>query len=91
MILISMLMETVIHGSLMHPQYAGEITVKKLGFDVDIFDEDGNSCSPGDSGELVIKKPFPSAAIGFWGDNKHKRYHAAYYERFPREFSDIRT
>jgi acyl-coenzyme A synthetase/AMP-(fatty) acid ligase len=66
-----------------HDQYAGEITVKKLGFDVDIFDDYGKSCAPGEAGELVVKKAFPSAAVKFWNDPNYEKYHAAYYERFP--------
>jgi acetoacetyl-CoA synthetase len=60
--------------------------VKKLGFDVDVFDENGQSCPPGEAGELVIKKPFPSAAVKFWNDPNYERYRAAYYERFPGYF-----
>ena len=75
--------EIVIHGSLVHQHYAGEITVKKLGFDIDIFDDDGKSCRLGEAGELVVKKPFPSAAVRLWNDPEYSRYHAAYYEKFP--------
>ena len=73
----------MIHGSIVHPQYAGEITAKKLGFDIDIFNEDGLPCKPGMAGELVIKHAFPSAAVEFWGDTNNKKYSAAYFETFP--------
>ncbi|KIW65993.1 acetoacetate-CoA ligase [Phialophora macrospora] len=72
-----------IHGSLIHPHHAGEITVKKLGFDVDVFDENAQSCPPGEAGELVVKRAFPSAAIKFWNDPTYERYRAAYYAQFP--------
>ena len=34
-------------------------------------------------GELVCTKPFPSMPIGFWNDPDGKKYHAAYFARFP--------
>ena len=37
----------------------------------------------GQPGELVCRKPFPSMPIRFWGDKGGKKYHAAYYDRFP--------
>jgi len=74
---------TVVQGSLIHHQYAGEITVKGLGIDVDIIDEDGCSCPLGTPGDLVIRKPFPNAAVKFWDDPDFKRYRASYFEQFP--------
>ncbi|KAJ5833653.1 acetoacetate-CoA ligase [Penicillium riverlandense] len=72
-----------LHGTLVHPQYPGEITVKALGIDVDIYDEQGESCRPGIAGELVIKKPFPNAAVFFWNDQDGSRYHSSYFETHP--------
>jgi acetoacetyl-CoA synthetase len=34
-------------------------------------------------GELVCTAPFPSMPIGFWNDADGRKYHAAYFERFP--------
>jgi acetoacetyl-CoA synthetase len=77
------LTSTVVHGTLIHPQYAGEITVKALGIDIDIFDSNGQSCPLGTPGDLVIKNPFPNAAIKFWNDPDFARYRAAYFAQFP--------
>ena len=37
----------------------------------------------GEKGELVCTKPFPSMPIGFWNDPDGRKYHAAYFERYP--------
>ena len=34
-------------------------------------------------GELVCTAPFTSMPLGFWNDPDGRRYHAAYFERFP--------
>ena len=34
-------------------------------------------------GELVCTLPFPSMPVGFWNDPEGRKYHAAYFERFP--------
>ncbi|HPU14136.1 MAG TPA: acetoacetate--CoA ligase [Aeromicrobium sp.] len=63
------------------PVYAGEISCRALGADVDAFDEQGHSVT-GALGELVIKQPMPSMPVGFWGDTDGSRYRAAYFENF---------
>ncbi len=63
------------------PVYAGEISCRALGADVDAFDEQGHSVT-GALGELVIKQPMPSMPVGFWGDTDGSRYRAAYFEDF---------
>jgi len=68
-------------GNLLQPVYAGEIQNRGLGMDVDIFNENGFSVQ-NTKGELVCKKPFPSAPIKFWNDSKDKKYKAAYFERY---------
>ncbi|KAH8805368.1 putative acetyl-CoA synthetase [Xylogone sp. PMI_703] len=72
-----------VHGTIIHPQYAGEITVKALGVDVDIFDANGQSCQLGTPGDLVIKRPFPNAAVRFWDDENFERYKTSYFAQFP--------
>ena len=37
-------------------------------FEVDIVDADGNSCGPGDNGEIVIKAGTPGIMIGYYKD-----------------------
>jgi acetoacetyl-CoA synthetase len=37
----------------------------------------------GQPGELVCKRPFPSMPLGFWNDPDGRKYHDAYFSRFP--------
>lgn len=64
------------------PVRRGEIQARGLGMAVDVFDENGKPAR-GAKGELVCTKPFPSMPVGFWADSDGKKYHAAYFERFP--------
>lgn len=73
-----------VHGTQSLPVYAGENAVKCLGMDVDIFTPEGKSAPPGESGELVCKKPFPNMPAMFLNDPGRKKYHAAYFEGFPK-------
>jgi acetoacetyl-CoA synthetase len=50
--------------------------------DVAIFDSRGKAVQ-GRKGELVCMSPFPSMPVGFWNDPSGRKYHAAYFERFP--------
>ncbi len=67
-------------GNLFSNVYVGEIQGQSLGIDVDIFNDEGKSIR--DKGELVVKKPFPSMPIKFWGDEKDQKYHDAYFAKF---------
>ena len=49
---------------------------------VEIYDDDGNSVF-NENGELVCTQAFPSMPVGFWNDPDNRKYHAAYFERFP--------
>ncbi len=69
-------------GNLFSNVYKGEIQGQSLGIDVDVFTDDGKSTEDGEKGELVVKKPFPSMPIKFWGDNDGQKYHKAYFTRF---------
>ena len=69
-------------GNLFSNVYKGEIQGQSLGIDVDVFTDDGNSTTDGDKGELVVKQPFPSMPIKFWGDDDGQKYHKAYFSRF---------
>jgi acetoacetyl-CoA synthetase len=64
------------------PVWRGEIQGPALGLAVDVVDEAGRPVARG-KGELVCRKPFPSMPIGFWNDADGKKYHAAYFSRFP--------
>jgi acetyl-CoA synthetase len=48
---------------------------------MDVRDPEGNSCRPGEVGELVCTKPWPAQTRGFWG--APERYLATYWSRWP--------
>ncbi len=48
--------------------YSGEIQRPALGMAIDVYDDQGRSCAPGQVGELVCTNAFPSMPLGFWGD-----------------------
>ena len=64
------------------PVYRGELQCLGLGMDVQFFDEQGHALSAG-KGELVCLQTFPSMPTGFWNDPENKKYHSAYFDRFP--------
>ena len=76
----------VVHGSIIHPQFAGEITVKALGVDLAIFDPEGKELLNGEAGEMVIRRPFPNMALKFWNDSDGSRYRSSYFDLFPGIF-----
>jgi acetoacetyl-CoA synthetase len=69
-------------GNPIGPVWRGEIQARGLGMRVEVFDEQGRPISRG-KGELVCTMPFPSMPLGFWNDPDGRKYHAAYFERFP--------
>ena len=69
-------------GNLFSDVRKGEIQGQSLGIDVDVFTDDGKSTVEGDKGELVVKQPFPSMPVKFWGDDDGQKYHNAYFTRF---------
>ena len=69
-------------GNPLLPVYRGELQCRGLGMKVEIFDASGRSVR-GEKGELVCTAPFPSMPVGFWNDADDRKYHAAYFERFP--------
>jgi acetoacetyl-CoA synthetase len=64
------------------PVWRGEIQCRTLGMAVEVWNEHGAPVRE-EKGELVCTKPFPSMPIGFWNDPDGRKYHAAYFERFP--------
>jgi len=64
------------------PVWRGELQARGLGMAVEVFDENGGSVR-GEKGELVCTKPFPSMPIGFWNDPDGRKYHDAYFARYP--------
>ena len=69
-------------GNLFSNVFKGEIQGQSLGIEVDVFSDIGKSTADGEKGELVVKQPFPSMPIKFWGDDDRKKYHKAYFTRF---------
>ncbi len=62
--------------------WKGEIQAPALGMAVEVWDDDGKPVGPGQKGELVCVKPFPSMPVMFWNDPGGAKYHSAYFERF---------
>ncbi len=69
-------------GNPVGPVWRGEIQARGLGMRVEVFDDQGRSVR-GQKGELVCTLPFPSMPVGFWNDPDGRKYHAAYFEKFP--------
>jgi acetoacetyl-CoA synthetase len=69
-------------GSPVLPVYRGEIQCRGLGMKVEVYDEAGKPVS-GKKGELVCTRPFPSMPIGFWNDPDGRKYHDAYFAKYP--------
>ena len=69
-------------GNLYSNVYKGEIQGQSLGIDVDVFNDEGKSTKDGEKGELVVKKPFPSMPVKFWGDDDGQKFYKAYFDRF---------
>ena len=71
-------------GNPISPVWRGEIQGAGLGYAMNAFDDTGKPIPPGaGSGEMVCTKPFPSMPVSFWNDPEGKRYHDAYFDRFP--------
>ena len=65
------------------PVWRGELQARLLGMAVEVFGDDGKPLPPGQKGELVCVKPFPTMPLGFWNDPGDVKYRAAYYEKYP--------
>ncbi len=64
------------------PIKPGSLALPIPGYDLRIFDEDGNELSAGEEGNVVLKAPLPPGALPtVWED--HARYVSAYWERYP--------
>jgi acetoacetyl-CoA synthetase len=69
-------------GDPIGPVWRGEIQARLLGMAVDVFDEDGHPVRE-QKGELVCTMPFPSMPVRFWNDPDGRKYHDAYFARYP--------
>lgn len=65
------------------PVWRGEIQAPALAMAVEVFDDEGKPLGPGQPGELVCTKPFPSLPLRFLDDPGDRRYHESYFEMFP--------
>ncbi|BFZ57905.1 hypothetical protein PYCC9005_004960 [Savitreella phatthalungensis] len=70
-------------GSPVLPVYPGQLQCVALGMAARAYTSEGTICAPGEPGELVCDKPFPSQPIYFLSDPSGSKYKAAYYERYP--------
>lgn len=71
-----------IAGNPMLSVYRGEMQCRALGMAVDVFDSEGRPLR-GQAGELVCTRSFPSMPLGFLDDPGGRKYHQAYFARFP--------
>src|SRR6185312_9918370 len=69
-------------GNPILPVYRGELQCRGLGMKVEVFNENGKSIKK-EKGELVCTAPFPCMPIYFWNDTDSKKYHDAYFAKFP--------
>jgi acetoacetyl-CoA synthetase len=71
-----------IAGNPVLPVRRGELQCLALAMAVEIYDDEGNSVTE-ENGELVCVSAFPSMPVCFWNDPGDRKYHSAYFERFP--------
>ena len=71
-----------LQGSPLLPVWRGESQCRGLGLRVEIFNSEGRPVRE-EKGELVCSAPFPAMPIGFWNDPEDRKYHAAYFQKFP--------
>ncbi len=62
--------------------WRGEIQANGIAMASDVWDDDGNPM-PAGKGELVCTRAFPSMPLSFWNDPDGKKYHDAYFARWP--------
>jgi len=65
------------------PVYSGEIQGPGFAMAADVWTAPDTPAGPGEKGELVCTRAFPSMPLGFWGDDDGSRYRAAYFDLFP--------
>ena len=70
------------------PVWRGEIQCRGLGMKVEVYDDSGRPVR-GQQGELVCTAPFPSMPVSFWNDPDGKIYRRSYFERYPKDRSNL--
>jgi acetoacetyl-CoA synthetase len=74
-------------GDPTEPVFRGELQRPDFAMAVEVWREDCTPAEDGEKGELVCTMPFPSMPLAFWGDESNERYHATYFDRFPRAWT----
>jgi acetyl-CoA synthetase len=69
------------YGLAMLPIKPGAAGIPLPGMDVAVITPEGELCEPGETGMLVIRRPFPSLTAAVWGEPE--RYASDYWERIP--------
>ena len=64
-----------------HPVKNGSPTVAMPGYNVQVLDDEGNACKPGEKGNIVIHLPLPPSCLPtLWNDND--RFKQSYLSRY---------
>lgn len=63
------------------PLKPGSVTFPLPGVDAAVVDSNGNETAPGQTGFLIIRKPWPGMLLDIYGDPQ--RYQESYWSRFP--------
>jgi len=66
------------------PLKPGSATFPLPGIDAAVVDSDGKETAPGQTGYLIIRKPWPGLLLDVYGDPQ--RYKEAYWSRFPGSY-----
>ncbi|MCX8007073.1 MAG: acetate--CoA ligase [Coriobacteriia bacterium] len=68
------------------PLKPGSASWPFFGIEAEVVREDGSRADPGEGGYLVVKRPWPGALRGTWGDVGNARLRETYFERFPGRY-----
>jgi len=64
-----------------HPVKNGSPTVAMPGYNVQVLDDEGNACKPGETGNIVIHLPLPPSCLPtLWNDND--RFKQSYLSKY---------
>jgi acetyl-CoA synthetase len=66
------------------PLKPGSVTLPLPGIDAAVVDTEGTETSPGQTGFLIIRKPWPGMLLDIYGDPQ--RYQESYWSRFPGSY-----
>ena len=69
-------------GNPILPVVRGELQCRGLGMKVESYNDEGKSIMNTKS-ELVCSQAFPSMPVNFWNDPGGKKYHSAYFDKYP--------